>query len=625
MMKRSLLFVLTFYVFAISSKGQISITSSIPYYTQDFNGLANSTSSNTWTNNSTLAGWYSNKTSYSAVNSGTASTLYSFGTTSADRALGQITGQNNNERVFFGIRLKNTTGSSVDKILVSYTGEQWYNASQNASTLNFGYLTGASVTSLTTGTYTDPGPGTFNFVSLANNNSAGTLDGNSSTNRKIITAVIQLGTPLANNSEIMLRWSIPNGNQNGVGRQGLGIDDLLVSFGLNNNFRIPNGTIFNDFNVNGFDVTLDGTLNITGALTLTQGIVNTTNNNVLIFNDGATAPGVSNASYVNGPVRKIGNDVFIFPVGKNGKYVPIAISAPGNVGDAFTAEYIPSSGAALGPITSPGLLKVSGCEYWNLERISGNSNVNVTLYWDEDNACTGISDPPSIVVAHFDGVGGSWNSHGGIGAAITTNSGSVTWNNVSQFSPFTLGSTTTFNVLPVHFSNVKVAEKQAGVQVGFTNLTESDIDHYDIERSINSQSFSVIQRIKPEKNNYGVASYTYLDASAFEGKNAYRIKAVETTGKIIYSDIVNITLGVRNRGLSVYAKGGQAHVQIYNLPAGKYQFKVFSSVGQLISVESINHTGGSLSQITSLKSVMAGVYLYYVSGPVEMQKRFVVR
>jgi hypothetical protein len=656
-MKTSLPFGIIAFLYSSVCHAQIEITPTSTSYTQNFNGLVSSGSSNTWTNGTTLTGWYSNKSTYSAENNGGEGTMYSFGTDASDRALGQITSQNNkskdkqngkpndkpndkpngkpndkpadnqsdNESVYFGVRFKNTTGSAIDKVFVSYTGEQWYKTSADISTLDFSYSV-ASTTDLSSGTYVDVDE--LDFSSPTNSASASTLDGNTSANKKLITAAFQLATPLADGSEIMLRWAIPNGNINGVGRQGLGVDDLTVCFGLNNNFDVPAGTIINSLNVDGFNVTPKGPLTVTGILTLTNGIVYSTATNLLTFNDGATAAGGSNASYVDGPVQKIGNDAFTFPVGDNGFYGTIAISAPTSTTDAFTAEYFRASATSVGSITpTSGLKNISGCEYWDLDRTSGFSNVNVTLSWDADNTCSvqGYNnDPSTVVIAHHDG--SSWSSYGGsVAVNSTLANGSVTWSGVSSFSYFGLGSTAIFTVLPVHFAAVKVSEKSTGVQVEFTNLTESDVEYYEVERSVDGKAFSAVKKVLPVRNDYSSASYSWLDVTAKAGRYIYRIRAVETTGKIVFSGLAGISLGAKNSGLNVYAKGGQVAMQISSLPAGKYQVQVFSAAGQLLSVETINHAGGSLSQTKTLNNARTGVYILNISGAMQMQKRFAMQ
>ena len=126
-------------------------------------------------------------------------------------------------------------------------------------------------------------------------------------------------------------------------------------------------TIFSGLTINNSNgISLDDGANIvnktvTGVLTLTNGYLTTDANNFIILSQGATATVAnaaieaggavlvpqSNSPFVNGPMRKVGTQAFIFPVGVVGTgCVPIGISAPGTATDAFDAQYL-RSGAML--------------------------------------------------------------------------------------------------------------------------------------------------------------------------------------------------------------------------------------------------------------------------------------
>ena len=256
-------------------------------------------------------------------------------------------------------------------------------------------------------------------------------------------------------------------------------------------------------------VTLQQVIAVAGTCYFTAGLITSSSTNLLIFNDNAIASGannnVSNPSYVNGRVRKIGNDAFTFPVGKsNVGYMLCGISAPSSTTDAFTAEYKRNSAALLGPISAVGLYRVSACEHWVLDRTTGSSNVNVTLSWSGLSPCNAaayVTLLSSLAVVHFNGV--SWNAYGNNGGTTGNGAaGTVTWNNVSSFSPFTLGSTsTTTNPLPIKFSAVKAYRTNNGNKIEWTNLTEESLKEYDVERSANGISFTMISTVAARSNN----------------------------------------------------------------------------------------------------------------------------
>ena len=99
----------------VKAWGQISITTGGTPYSQDFNTLATSGTTNIWADNTTILGWYSNRTVIIASD-GTSTTggLFSFGTgTVAERALGGLS--SGSATPVFGAKLVNNTGSIIDR------------------------------------------------------------------------------------------------------------------------------------------------------------------------------------------------------------------------------------------------------------------------------------------------------------------------------------------------------------------------------------------------------------------------------------------------------------------------------------------------------------------------------
>ena len=210
-------------------------------YTQNFDSLANG-GSPSWTDNSTLPGWYisksaapSNVTSYvpGTGSSGTGA-IYSFGAAgSTERALGSVaSGTPGN--FAYGVRFTNDTGLTQTNITVSYAGEQWRNANGNGAvtnTLSFSYqiaglpLTNADAANLQTWTPFDP----LDFSSpIVNAGGGGTaLDGNAAANRQLFTNIILTGAAVQPGQELFLRWKDINDAGNDAG---VAVDDLTVSF-----------------------------------------------------------------------------------------------------------------------------------------------------------------------------------------------------------------------------------------------------------------------------------------------------------------------------------------------------------------------------------------------------------
>lgn len=389
--------------------------------------------------------------------------------------------------------------------------------------------------------------------------------------------------------------------------------------------QINNLTVNNTAGTYSTGVSLQQPLAIAGTATFTAGILTTTATNILIINDGASVSGannnVSNPSFVSGPVRKVGNNVFEFPVGKiNAGYRPCSISAPATVTDAYTAEYMRDNAAALGTITAPGLQSVSSCEYWDIERTTGTSSVNVTLSWSSISPCnTGaaVSDLDDITVAHFNG--NNWNSHGSSAVAGIASSGTVTWDGVNNFSTFSLGIKSSQAPLSVKFTNLKASPSGSANIIEWTINEESGVLDYEVQRSENGTNFVTINITAARNNNGNNEKYQFRDEQPGAERVYYRIKANELDGTITYSLVAKV---VRQNNASDIVKiypnpvtGKQFSVQFDKLEKGNYLLQLINGQGQVIQQSSFQHAGGYLYRSVELPpSVSGGVYYLLITG-----------
>lgn len=215
------------------AQAQVSVTSLGVPQTQTFDALPAS-GSVTWTNNTTLAGWFHARsgtgTTIVANNGGSnAGNLYSYGTgTATDRALGSLgSGNAAAGNLFWGVRLQNNTGATITQLTVSYAGEQWRNSAAAAQALAFSYLVGSPSVAGSLAEFQSPGIAVpqLDFTSPVTGGTATALDGNAAANRTIVSHTIT-GLNIPAGTEVMLRWSDPD---HAGSDHGLAIDDLSIT------------------------------------------------------------------------------------------------------------------------------------------------------------------------------------------------------------------------------------------------------------------------------------------------------------------------------------------------------------------------------------------------------------
>jgi hypothetical protein len=316
----------------------------------------------------------------------------------------------------------------------------------------------------------------------------------------------------AGNNDIIYRAAVTTGAELPVS----------VSVMRNLSLRLPvNGT-----------VTLNASASVNGNLDLVRGWLLTTTANLLTLADNATSSGASNNSFVNGPLLKTGNDAFVFPVGKNTYYASIAISAPANAGSEFSAEYFqtdpdPFYNTLLLDATLAG---VSRCEYWMLDRLAGTDAVSVTLSWDTTECGPGyVATPADLVVARWDGA--LWRDHGNGGTTGGIQTGTVvSAGPVSSFSPFTLGSSTLLNPLPVELLSFTAVPEGSNVKTAWQTATETNSDYFIIERSADGAAWEFVARREAAGFSTQVRNYEAFDLMPLPGVSYYRLRQTDING-----------------------------------------------------------------------------------------------
>ena len=275
---------------------------------------------------------------------------------------------------------------------------------------------------------------------------------------------------------------------------------------------------------------------VTGNLTLTSGRIISSNTNVLVIVDNATVSGVSSNSYVSGPVRKEGNDAFMFPVGNGGYYRPIGISAPSTVGSHFVGEFFLADSDGTYPHSSRDVTldHLSHCEFWDLARTAGASSTVVTLSWNSSSC--GVTQLSDLKVARWDG--SMWKDLGNGGTTGNTSVGTIASSApVGGFSPFTLSSSTAENPLPVNLVYFEAKPDKDRVLLNWTTVSETSNDYFSIESSLDAENFEEVCRVSGAGNSNTTLQYSTFDNRPYRGVSYYRLKQVDFNGKIMYSGI----------------------------------------------------------------------------------------
>ena len=376
-------------------------------------------------------------------------------------------------------------------------------------------------------------------------------------------------------------------------------------------------------------VTLSQAESVAGVLTMTDGLLNTTATNLITVNNGGSTTGASNSSFVNGPIAKIGSQAFTFPVGASGTgYIPIGISAPAATTDVFLAQYNRSSAKTVGTVLASGLYSISECDYWTLNHTTGTDAVNVTGYWNANSPCGGryVNDLATIALVHYNSTSSKWDVFGNNGTTGTIASGSVTWNGVSNFSPFALGSTNLSNPLPLTLVDFNAAW-QTGGTVGLTWEVQdgADINHFDIQRSADGVNWTTIGTLAASASSSVATNYSYTDAAPLSTGDYYRLQVVDDAGNDTYST-VKVLSRPAGTGITIFPNPASDHINVSfsatGVP-GAVSIRLMNATGQILLQENVAQPAGQTITLP-VAGYPAGSYLVQVLTAGEVKQSGIV-
>lgn len=172
--------------------------------------------------------------------------------------------------------------------------------------------------------------------------------------------------------------------------------------------------------------------------------------------------------------------------------------------------------------------------------------------------------------------------------------------------------------LPVKLGNFQAYQKQSGIQIEWTTYIEIDVSRFEILRSSDGVSFSVIGQVEA-KNIRSGASYSWFDATPLSGSNFYRLKSIDIDETFEYSPVVRISVGKSSISeFSVYPNpvtSNRLSFQSTDLAKGNYTMSMFDMSGNRVSNEEFTHPGGPVTRNVQLPAaIKPGMYMLQLSG-----------
>ncbi|HNU55161.1 MAG TPA: T9SS type A sorting domain-containing protein, partial [Flavobacteriales bacterium] len=183
---------------------------------------------------------------------------------------------------------------------------------------------------------------------------------------------------------------------------------------------------------------------------------------------------------------------------------------------------------------------------------------------------------------------------------------------------FTLG-TTNISATPLPVELVRfVGESTAPgtVDLRWTTASERDNDHFTVQRSLNTTTWSDIARIEAVGNSTTLQEYLAVDAAAPIGWCYYRLLQTDTDGTMSYSQPVAVKVDAAPSDLLIFPNPsvGTVTVNAGDPVAGVFTIVLFDATGrQVLEQRSGDRATGLMTLDAS--GLPAGRYMVRVEGP----------
>ncbi len=169
-------------------------------------------------------------------------------------------------------------------------------------------------------------------------------------------------------------------------------------------------------------------------------------------------------------------------------------------------------------------------------------------------------------------------------------------------------------ILPVELFEFTVRRQAEDALLQWKTASEVDINYYEIEKSTDGITFSPIGQMPASGSATDVEVYEFLDTKLKEAHFSYvyyRIKIVETTSEVDYSEIKSLKLRQSVEGLvSIYPNPANESVTIliYTKGTDSGRLELLDVSGRILDAKSIEIQSGAHQFEFDLSRLAAGMY-----------------
>jgi hypothetical protein len=167
------------------------------------------------------------------------------------------------------------------------------------------------------------------------------------------------------------------------------------------------------------------------------------------------------------------------------------------------------------------------------------------------------------------------------------------------------------SALPVTFGSFDLAKADNNVVVKWSTAQEFNNDNFEVQRSADGNSWTVISVVKGMGTSNTTTQYAFTDKAMKAAVAYYRIRQVDLDGKSVYSAIKKISGIETIKAAKIYAAGTSIKIELNAEFKNYLSVRLFNCDGQLVA--QVSKQPNSYIITVDNMNVNKGIYIVQVA------------
>lgn len=181
---------------------------------------------------------------------------------------------------------------------------------------------------------------------------------------------------------------------------------------------------------------------------------------------------------------------------------------------------------------------------------------------------------------------------------------------------------------PVTLTDINALYKDNGVQLTWIAGSQETTDRLEIEKSVNAGPYEKAADIKVTLNNGNAQNYSWYDSNVSSGDISYRIKAIDRSGMVKYSEPTKVIAVKAKPSLTIYPNpvtGNTFKVRFSNMVKGRYTVSLYNNNSQKVYTGMFEYNGISETRLITIdKKIRAGIYRLQLYNGITTINRIII-